>query len=184
MPGLRTTPQGLSGVADPRGTFRLVPATAGTRQWTPHDPPRRPGEATLHCARDPRARGRSYVVTDGTPYGTRRIYQLILDAVGRQPPAGTCLSASGGWPRSAAMRSGGCGVGAFCSTPRSWRNSSARRATTAGRFTGSSDSSRGEPCAMPYRRSSLAQGPDARSTRPKKTGRGVTSAAPGWSECS
>lgn len=43
-------------------------------------------EAALLCAQDPRARGRTYVVTDGTGYSTRRIYELILDALGRAPP--------------------------------------------------------------------------------------------------
>ena len=29
------------------------------------------------------------MVTDGTPYSTRQIYELILDALGRKPPAWT-----------------------------------------------------------------------------------------------
>jgi UDP-glucose 4-epimerase len=43
-------------------------------------------EAAILCAADPRARGRSYVVTDGIPYSTRQIYELILAALGRQVP--------------------------------------------------------------------------------------------------
>ncbi len=43
-------------------------------------------EATLRCASDPRARGRAYVVTDGVPYSTRQIYDLILNALGHPVP--------------------------------------------------------------------------------------------------
>jgi nucleoside-diphosphate-sugar epimerase len=46
-------------------------------------------EAAVLCAIDPRAIGRAYVVTDGTPYSTRQIYELILDALGRKPPGWT-----------------------------------------------------------------------------------------------
>jgi nucleoside-diphosphate-sugar epimerase len=44
-------------------------------------------EAALRCAFDPRASGRTYVVTDGTPYSTRQVYESILDALGRKPPS-------------------------------------------------------------------------------------------------
>lgn len=43
-------------------------------------------EAAMLCARDARACGRSYVVTDGTPYSTRQIYDCILQSLGRRPP--------------------------------------------------------------------------------------------------
>lgn len=43
-------------------------------------------EAAVRCAFDPRASGKTYVVTDGTPYSTRQIYEYILDALGRKPP--------------------------------------------------------------------------------------------------
>lgn len=43
-------------------------------------------EAAMRCAFDPRAAGKTYVVTDGTPYSTRQIYEYILDALGRKPP--------------------------------------------------------------------------------------------------
>jgi UDP-glucose 4-epimerase len=43
-------------------------------------------EAAVCCAADPRARGRGYTVTDGIPYSTRQIYELILAALGRRPP--------------------------------------------------------------------------------------------------
>ena len=46
-------------------------------------------EAALLCASDPRARGRTYVVTDGIPYSTRQIYEFILTALGRNPPRWT-----------------------------------------------------------------------------------------------
>ncbi len=46
-------------------------------------------EAALRCAFDPRASGRTYVVTDGTPYSTRQVYEFILDALGRKPPSWT-----------------------------------------------------------------------------------------------
>jgi len=45
--------------------------------------------AALCCARDPRARGRTYVVTDGTPYSTRQVYEFILAALGRRVPGWT-----------------------------------------------------------------------------------------------
>jgi len=44
-------------------------------------------DAALLCAQDPRAAGRAYVVTDGTPYSTRQVYEMILQALGRKPPA-------------------------------------------------------------------------------------------------
>lgn len=43
-------------------------------------------EAAVRCAFEPRAAGKTYVVTDGTPYSTRQIYEYILDALGRKPP--------------------------------------------------------------------------------------------------
>jgi UDP-glucose 4-epimerase len=46
-------------------------------------------EAALLCASDPRAIGKAYVVTDGTPYSTRQIYEWILEALGRKPPSWT-----------------------------------------------------------------------------------------------
>jgi UDP-glucose 4-epimerase len=46
-------------------------------------------DAALLCAFDPRAVGRAYVVTDGTPYSTRQIYEFILESLGRRPPAWT-----------------------------------------------------------------------------------------------
>ena len=46
-------------------------------------------EAALRCAFDPRASGKAYVVTDGTPYSTRQVYEFILDALGRKPPSWT-----------------------------------------------------------------------------------------------
>ena len=42
--------------------------------------------AAVLCADDPRALGRTYVVTDGTPYSTRQVYEYILEALGRRPP--------------------------------------------------------------------------------------------------
>ena len=42
--------------------------------------------AAVRCANDPRARGRTYVVTDGTPYSTRQIYEFILESLGRRAP--------------------------------------------------------------------------------------------------
>ena len=50
-------------------------------------------EAALLCALDPRAIGRAYVVTDGTPYSTRQIYECILEALGRKPPNWTLPTA-------------------------------------------------------------------------------------------
>lgn len=46
-------------------------------------------EAALLCAFDPRASGNAYVVTDGTPYSTRQVYEYILAALGRKPPSWT-----------------------------------------------------------------------------------------------
>jgi UDP-glucose 4-epimerase len=46
-------------------------------------------EAALLCASDPRAISKAYVVTDGTPYSTRQIYEYILEALGRKPPSWT-----------------------------------------------------------------------------------------------
>jgi nucleoside-diphosphate-sugar epimerase len=46
-------------------------------------------EAAVLCAIDPRAIGRAYVVTDGAPYSTRQVYELILAALGRKPPTWT-----------------------------------------------------------------------------------------------
>ncbi|WP_295431767.1 NAD-dependent epimerase/dehydratase family protein [uncultured Thiodictyon sp.] len=43
-------------------------------------------QAAILCAALPRARGRTYVVTDDTPYSTRRIYECILEALGRRTP--------------------------------------------------------------------------------------------------
>jgi len=42
--------------------------------------------AAMLCAEAPRARGRTYVVTDDTPYSTRQIYESILAALGRRAP--------------------------------------------------------------------------------------------------
>jgi len=50
-------------------------------------------EAALLCACDPRAIGRAYVVTDGTPYSTRQIYECILEALGRKAPSWTLPTA-------------------------------------------------------------------------------------------
>jgi nucleoside-diphosphate-sugar epimerase len=46
-------------------------------------------EAALRCALDPRARGRTYVVNDGTPYSTRQVYEFILTSLGRRVPGWT-----------------------------------------------------------------------------------------------
>ncbi len=46
-------------------------------------------EAALRCTLDPRARGQTYVVTDGTPYSTRQIYEFILASLGRRVPGWT-----------------------------------------------------------------------------------------------
>lgn len=46
-------------------------------------------EAAVLCAFDPRARGRAYVLTDGADYGTRQIYEYILEALGRPLPGWT-----------------------------------------------------------------------------------------------
>ncbi len=46
-------------------------------------------DAAIACAHEPRARGRTYVVTDGTPYSTRQIYEFILEALGRRVPGWT-----------------------------------------------------------------------------------------------
>jgi nucleoside-diphosphate-sugar epimerase len=46
-------------------------------------------EAALRCARDPHARGQTYVVTDGTPYSTRQVYEFILASLGRRVPGWT-----------------------------------------------------------------------------------------------
>ncbi|HYN77503.1 MAG TPA: NAD-dependent epimerase/dehydratase family protein [Lamprocystis sp. (in: g-proteobacteria)] len=45
--------------------------------------------AALRCAVDPRARGQAYVVTDGTPYSTRQVYEFILESLGRRAPGWT-----------------------------------------------------------------------------------------------
>ena len=46
-------------------------------------------EAALRCAIDPRARSQTYVVTDGTPYSTRQVYEFILTSLGRRVPGWT-----------------------------------------------------------------------------------------------
>lgn len=43
-------------------------------------------EALLLAARDPKASGQCYNVTDGRFYTTRQIYQLVQEALGRRPP--------------------------------------------------------------------------------------------------
>ncbi len=45
--------------------------------------------AALQCATDPRARARTYVVTDGSGYSTRQIYDCVLAALGRPAPRWT-----------------------------------------------------------------------------------------------
>jgi UDP-glucose 4-epimerase len=64
-------------------------------------------DAALLCALEPRAAGRTYVVTDGTPYSTRQIYELILEALGRKPP-GWSLPV---WLLRAAAKAGDVGGG-------------------------------------------------------------------------
>ena len=44
-------------------------------------------DAALLCAFDPRASGKAYVVTDGTPYSTRQVYEFIIAALERKPPS-------------------------------------------------------------------------------------------------
>jgi len=63
-------------------------------------------EAAVLCAAAAGARARTYVVTDGTPYSTRRIYECILAALGRQAP---CWNLPIGLLRLAAL--GGDGLG-------------------------------------------------------------------------
>ncbi len=46
-------------------------------------------EAAMRCAIDLRARGQTYVVTDGTPYSTRQVYEFILASLGRPVPGWT-----------------------------------------------------------------------------------------------
>ena len=45
--------------------------------------------AALCCADDPRANGKTYVVTDGHPYSTRQVYEFILESLGRRTPGWT-----------------------------------------------------------------------------------------------
>lgn len=45
--------------------------------------------ATRLVAEDPRARGQTYLVTDGRAYSTRWLYEQICAALGRRPPAWT-----------------------------------------------------------------------------------------------
>lgn len=65
------------------GWFPPLPDTGNARSMVHRDDL---VEAALRCAIDPRARGRSYVVTDGHPYSTREIYETILAALGRRRP--------------------------------------------------------------------------------------------------
>jgi UDP-glucose 4-epimerase len=46
-------------------------------------------EAALLAATSPQAAGREYLVTDGQPYSTRRIYEWICAAAGKKPPSWT-----------------------------------------------------------------------------------------------
>jgi len=43
-------------------------------------------EATLLAAFDPRAAGRTYILSDGRAYTTRQIHEAILRSLGRRPP--------------------------------------------------------------------------------------------------
>jgi len=67
-----------------RGWFPPLPELGNGRSMVHRDDL---VEAALRCAFDPRASGRTYVVTDGTPYSTRQVYESILDALGRKPPS-------------------------------------------------------------------------------------------------
>jgi nucleoside-diphosphate-sugar epimerase len=66
------------------GWFPLLPDTGNARSMVHRDDL---VEAALRCAIDPRARRRTYVVTDGHPYSTREIYEMILAALGRRRPS-------------------------------------------------------------------------------------------------
>jgi nucleoside-diphosphate-sugar epimerase len=67
-----------------RGLFPPPPRTANRRSMVHRDTV---VEALLLAAADPRAAGRTYVVTDGAPYGTRELYDWAREAIGRRPSA-------------------------------------------------------------------------------------------------
>lgn len=79
----------------PKGYLELM-IRAVRAGWFPPLPESGKGRSMIHrddlvaaallCATDPRASGRAYVVTDGVPYSTRQIYDLILNALGRPVP--------------------------------------------------------------------------------------------------
>jgi nucleoside-diphosphate-sugar epimerase len=67
-----------------RGLFPPPPRTRNRRSMVHRDTV---VEALLLAAADPRAAGRTYVVTDGAPYSTRELYDWAREALGRRPSA-------------------------------------------------------------------------------------------------
>ena len=63
-----------------RGLFPPPPRTANRRSMVHRDTA---VDALLLAAADPRAAGRTYVVADARPYGTREIYDWVRAALGR-----------------------------------------------------------------------------------------------------
>ena len=66
------------------GWFPPLPEVGNARSMVHRDDLAR---ALIAVATDDRARGRTYVVTDGHPYSTREIYETILSALGRRAPS-------------------------------------------------------------------------------------------------
>lgn len=83
---------------DPKGYLGLM-IRAVRDGWFPPLPELGNGRSMVHRddladaavlgARAPRACGQTYTVTDGAAYSTRRIYELILESLGRVPPRWT-----------------------------------------------------------------------------------------------
>jgi nucleoside-diphosphate-sugar epimerase len=65
-----------------RGLFPPLPEVGNKRSMVHVEDVVR---AALHCADDPRAFRRTYIMTDGHPYSGREIYCLLCRAVGRSP---------------------------------------------------------------------------------------------------
>ena len=65
-----------------RGLFPPPPRAPNRRSMVHRDTA---VEALLLAAADARAAGRTYVVTDGTPYSTRELYDWAREALGRRP---------------------------------------------------------------------------------------------------
>jgi len=73
-----------------KGRFPPLPEVGNKRSMVHVDDVVR---AAMLAARQPEAIGQTYIVTDGTPYSTRQIYEWICERVGKTPPAG-CIPLS------------------------------------------------------------------------------------------